>query len=100
MTTEHTVNQSFKERWIPAEWHDLRWFNVEDLTAIAVGDKLFDPEGPYAGEVIDVRTIAGGERLIQVVWRKTEMDSFPAYHTGSYVQQQYWYADPLLQDEE
>ncbi len=96
-------------KWLPVELHGKVWRNIEDTSALAMGDYVFYPANSehYAGMITDV--LEGGE-LFRVTCYKTVMSDTIADIKPSdnvfmdllTVRKMYdlWWIDPCASDEE
>lgn len=82
-------------RWLPEGLWEKTWVDLEDPTALAVDDWVFDhnPGCYYAGQITLVR-----EHSVNVKWYKSEDNEFESIESFHNVMK-YWWADPCQQED-
>lgn len=88
------INTREIRRFLPNEYQRLRFFTMEDPTAVSRADVVYDPRGALSGVVMEV---IKGRPLVRIRWFKTEVDEYETWQTFADLLD-FYYADPVMQD--
>jgi hypothetical protein len=88
------MEQHIDPRWLPAELTERHWFTLDDVTALALGDWVFNPASwaHYAGQVVELFPTH-----VEIRWHKTPDDVFFSYEPMERVAA-FWWVDPVMQE--
>lgn len=93
MAVKEATPVKVDRRILPETLRGLVWFEIEDPTALATGDWIFDPSNgaQYAGEILNIL-----DGMVALYWHKNRGECFGFTHTLDEMTQFLW-ADPVLQ---
>lgn len=83
-------------RFLPRELHDKLWFDLDDPTALSVGDIIYDPHhgACYSGVVVEI--VDWG---IGVKWSKHYGNDKDMSHEAWAQLKGMWWVDPVMQED-
>lgn len=81
------------KRFLPLQLKHESWFQVDDPTAVAMDDWIYDPAEPcnYAGQIISIQ-----DNLIKICWHKSENNRIIEWLQIDQLIEMWW-IDPVMQ---
>lgn len=85
-----------ESRFLPETLWSKTWVDLEDPTALEIGDLVFDPSigSHYAGRVVEIMY---DNRVVEIEWHKSIDNIFHTYERMDRMTA-FWWVDPILQE--